>query len=874
MRKLIGAFIFIIGAIWPLGLSAQVKVTELVDFARDDEWRGNPSLASDGENVYVLFTDVDRKGSVCKYSMGSGKVEWTKGIFETIGDHDPSHNDAAIAVDGDGYIHCWIGMHNDNIKYYRSVKPRDISLFQDVSFEMPNHDKARATYPWATTSANGDVFLIFRRALGANNEWQDLYHWHNAEKRWTRRIILGKFGDSAYMSSMCADSENSIHIVTAWSDFHFRDNHYQRGSYIRYDVNADKFYKADGQEVVDLPIKHDGLGVDLFYENQNPWGEIEEIQTPRITVDEQGNPIISYPYTKDDGGFWDYNVARWEDGKWNHKTVYRSGTRYGRPPLTYSNGLMRMYCTDVSEQAVDVVLNLKSKSFKVFQNAVSSDYVFAKMVTSPARVNSGKRIATDFLISRRHLYQIEYDLKKLKKWSPAKSEQRPENLLSRVLSGEVKSGFEGKGDYLIICKNGYKAAADVPGEKLAKQTILTGEENQIWKIEAISENKFSIVNKSSGEALCLIGDDTWIDAETRPLSDSENHQWMIKHSGFGYLNIVNNENGLALTPGGNHGSTDVMANITGQVLNSSYNAFNWLMVPVDQQGSPFPAEVINDESLGRIKAGNLSVEEEVGFFGSGDYLIMDKERSEVLSVKPGTVDLEVQAFNGEINQLWMINHTRRQSFPVIKNKMIVEKLIVENGNLQMACVAADTSKVDSLSIDKSGKLVFGASGENAGSEFYDIFNDKEWYIYYYGSRIPVPTAIAGGDFQGEYLIYDSISGGVLSRGLEDPGLKIGLFYGYVYHNSVWEIRYQGDNQYFLINKENQELLYYDQRNKVCRTKSYRSGEGFLWEIIPQPDGSYSLNNVSTNQSLVVFENGSTEQVGLGEPRMASWKIRK
>ena len=73
---------------------------------------------------------------------------------------DAGHNTPSIAVDGDGFVHVFTSMHNEQWKYFRSSAAYSSTLV-DRSSEMPDQT-AIFTYPMVKRGNNGDLWLIIR----------------------------------------------------------------------------------------------------------------------------------------------------------------------------------------------------------------------------------------------------------------------------------------------------------------------------------------------------------------------------------------------------------------------------------------------------------------------------------------------------------------------------------------------------------------------------------------------------------------------------------------------------------------------------------------------------------------------------------------
>ena len=383
-------------------------VTQLVDYGKGSNSAGGPSFAYHGDYVYVLYTSSNFKGKICRYDLVNDTVEWSGDLFPTIGQSNSSHNDAAIAVDGDGYIHCWIGLHNSNMVYYRSINPGSYNNFSaDLGSTMPSNTNAY-TYPSACTSSNGDVFVILRHdGVGTlSDETQWLYHWDNSSNTWSVSKVKATAGRNAYWSVLHADKNNNVHIATAWSRKHYGANSFQRGTYLRYDVGQDKYFKADGIEV-SIPVSIEANNADKFYPGELPWNDdVIEIQTPKVTINNQGHPVISYAYNtatnySRTAPKYKMNIASWTGTEWLRIDDILSDfiPNFSRPPITSTGNR----------------INVIGKGMTKGSRLVSStDHGTTFTESSRLNSNGGDESLnyngnTDLYIDFRRLYKIVYD---------------------------------------------------------------------------------------------------------------------------------------------------------------------------------------------------------------------------------------------------------------------------------------------------------------------------------------------------------------------------------------------------------------------------------------------------------------------------------
>jgi hypothetical protein len=387
-------------------------VEKLAVFKEESAWKGPASCAIHGKAVYVVYTADNNMGRVFKYDLTSGESTSSGDQFPTIGKDDRSHNDAAIAVDGEGYVHVFIGMHNHRMKYFRSLSPRSVEAFEDRSKEIPGYfdsgvNEKRYTYPRMCTSTNGDVFLILRRTgmfwdsnrrairESQHSEKQDLYHYDLSDKSWEVTLVKSKPGYNAYMSNIVPDGDNNVHMVTAWSWYHDGGNTFQRGSYLKFDGESHLYTLANGDEVL-LPLNVDAPEANLFYEGDHPWGkETVEIQTPRVALDAKGNPVVAYTHTPDNGKAWNCRLAVWDGEDWQHTgTILQGFYQYERPEVTTTGGRYNIY---VNGKVV-------SSASKDFDQAVTVSWENGTTVESVQVLDE----RTDIVMDRQAIYMVSY----------------------------------------------------------------------------------------------------------------------------------------------------------------------------------------------------------------------------------------------------------------------------------------------------------------------------------------------------------------------------------------------------------------------------------------------------------------------------------
>ncbi|WP_258103473.1 Ig-like domain-containing protein [Marinoscillum sp. MHG1-6] len=368
--------------IFNLQAQSRPTTTQLLEYA--PKLAGSPSIAIHDGYAYMLYTDGnDFMGKITRYNLSDGTSANSGPLFETIGENDAGHNDAALAVDGNGYLHAVIGVHNDKIRYYKSTGPGTYDSFEELSSSMPGYndtgvDIKEYTYPVAETASNGDVVFVMRRngyyvdGGGSQHfEKQDLYHYDLSTGQWSMLWVKGKNSDisnerykNAYMSRIHADGDNNIHIVTAWSWYHNGSNTFQRGTYLKYDVDTGKCYKADGTDVTaNLPIYVDDTdgSVDFFFNSGLEWGKLTmEIQTPHVTLNQFGHPVVSFARNWEPGltkeaddrdpdlpePIMERTISAWDGTQWVLKDHLSGEKPGGRPLIAYTGEQLNTYSRD------------------------------------------------------------------------------------------------------------------------------------------------------------------------------------------------------------------------------------------------------------------------------------------------------------------------------------------------------------------------------------------------------------------------------------------------------------------------------------------------------------------------------------------------
>jgi len=158
----------------------------------DTVWAGHPvrfAIATNEDRQYYAYYDGDRRMVFATRELGTREVE--RFYPETGYDVPPrgdslastrlgwdSHNHIVLAFDSKGHIHASGNMHGNNLTYFRTTKPDDITTLEHVP-KMTGELEDRTTYPNFRVSPEGE--LIFGYRHGASGDGIQIYNIYDTE---------------------------------------------------------------------------------------------------------------------------------------------------------------------------------------------------------------------------------------------------------------------------------------------------------------------------------------------------------------------------------------------------------------------------------------------------------------------------------------------------------------------------------------------------------------------------------------------------------------------------------------------------------------------------------------------------------------------
>ncbi|WP_347840589.1 BNR repeat-containing protein [uncultured Draconibacterium sp.] len=176
------------------------------------------SQAIQNGNQYIAYYDKDK--NMCVASRKLNETSFRKAILNSKVGWD-NHNSVKLALDNEGYIHVSGNMHNDTLKYWRSVKPYDASIFERIPRMAGGYEETVVTYPEFIKAQSGD--FIFKYRYGYSGNGNDVYNiWDPGPKKWHKLLdhvlINGQGERSAYAKGPKFETDGYYHMYWVWRE--------------------------------------------------------------------------------------------------------------------------------------------------------------------------------------------------------------------------------------------------------------------------------------------------------------------------------------------------------------------------------------------------------------------------------------------------------------------------------------------------------------------------------------------------------------------------------------------------------------------------------------------------------------------------------
>lgn len=279
---------------------------------------------------------------------------------------DIGHNTPSVAVDGDGFVHVFTGLHNDEWKYFRSTEPFSSTTLVDVSSEMPDQS-VQFTYPVLKRAPSGDLWLIIRgedASTGERARGGYFYRYSTSSQEWSRVSIWAyNVGHSVYPDDIQFSSDGDVHLQWEWCKFPASQVRHE-GSYVRYTPSTDTYRSVTG-DVVSVPITQDDAGIVFqpLTSGETYDGDINASPGPAfqsakmaIYEDPSSDALLihhAYRFKNTTAGPWQVRRARgtFGAGAWTREILHASTDTTAALGFTHDGSVARIYYCRVGGSA-------------------------------------------------------------------------------------------------------------------------------------------------------------------------------------------------------------------------------------------------------------------------------------------------------------------------------------------------------------------------------------------------------------------------------------------------------------------------------------------------------------------------------------------
>jgi hypothetical protein len=299
---------FLLAAAIASAAASRFAVSESLEIAKvPADFRVGFSLLTTAERQYAAYYDAGRRMTVASRTLGSRK--WTYQTLPSKVGWD-SHNYVTMAIDPAGLLHVSGNMHANQLVYFRSTKPGDITTLERAS--MTGDLETRVTYPRFFTDHQGRLIFTYRH--GGSGNGINLYHRYDPDTRtWSRLLDTPLFDGegkrNAYPNGPSRGPDGWFHVHWVWR--HTPDcatNHH-----LSYARSRDLIHwESAFGEKIELPIR---IGQRQLVVDPIPAGGGIINGGHRMTFDANNTPILTY-HKNDGAGNMQIFAARPEGDKW------------------------------------------------------------------------------------------------------------------------------------------------------------------------------------------------------------------------------------------------------------------------------------------------------------------------------------------------------------------------------------------------------------------------------------------------------------------------------------------------------------------------------------------------------------------------------
>lgn len=270
-----------------------------------DVWSGQASsfdLYTRGQDQFVVYYAADQ--SIAAAQRQLDETEWTTTtVTESRNNVWDNHNSLALTIDADGYLHLAGDLHVDQLKYFRSTEPLDVTTLERVQ-PMVGDREDRTTYPRFFDGPDGELIFEYRHGKSGAGDW--LYNRYDLENQhWERLIyeplLVGGERSNPYLCGPTAGPDGYYHLAWGWRDHpaaqQQHDIYYARSKDLRH-------WETSQGDYVRRPI---GEGIGELVDPVPPWhGNLNGVNA--IGFDTEERVILTYRKFDSEGNTQIYNA--------------------------------------------------------------------------------------------------------------------------------------------------------------------------------------------------------------------------------------------------------------------------------------------------------------------------------------------------------------------------------------------------------------------------------------------------------------------------------------------------------------------------------------------------------------------------------------
>lgn len=297
--------------------------------------------------------------------------------------NDVGHNCPSIVVDANGFIHVFTSMHTNEIRYYRSQAPYDITTMQRQFFEWPD-SVWQYTYPTVTKDSAGNVYLLVRcgvqnqtiltHRMGALYKWTPAALTDGAEVlvqpaspgKWSRfKLLFWEADRSFYPDDLRIGTDSLVHTIYEVGPQHAGTLRH-RGTYARINASTAGLTDIAGAALTTPLATAVTQGAEVYQDlvegeeylansTSSTFNNMAGIQAAKIIWDSDNNAfqgvVYRYRPMRTSGGStfggFGIRVATWNGTAWAHDDLFEldssSVSTSAAVAATVHGGVFRIY---------------------------------------------------------------------------------------------------------------------------------------------------------------------------------------------------------------------------------------------------------------------------------------------------------------------------------------------------------------------------------------------------------------------------------------------------------------------------------------------------------------------------------------------------